>query len=821
MKGGFKKLKILFALSFIFLFFSFNLVSARELEVNYPEIFGLKPTAEKGLEVYGKYLFNLSVLIIGLVLFGSLVWGGITYLTSVGDPGKMKDARERIVSSFFGAILLLSSYWILTTINPQLAVFKLPTLETLEKKTPKVEITKFEKQTQIFYEIPLGQMLENGLWEKGRTDRLSALLTDFENFLTAPTEGFEKVSDLYKHLSVLTEDCHCEELEGICLKPKNFAIPAGCMGDPCKKVRDKIKDALDKSAEISNRLKAYKKEIKNLENAFEEEGRKYRNLEEILENCKKRELLTRAEYYQTVDMIYELGGSTKLIKSYLPSQKDDPLVFYCTKGGTIFDYPYKIPEISEEDLKKAEEVSPPGTTGKSEPLSCPGYIPIGSLLDDELTSISFETNASLDLLVYHIDKILEEITKMVEAVSECNESRCNVSCACVPNPCYEPACGNPPSRTPKCGKGKCTPPTPLHPNFCYFFCDSPCLQTVGGCHGEPCPREKLKEIPMRIKKWEEEIFNIIEEINSAIEDAKVMLGEKEGKVTLPAEGKINILEIRKMAEKCLNLSAKSLEKPEEGSFWAMLRCDLALGQRGPDGKPILSCHPNDFFCCSNKPWDESAKEFPEKAKVVPEEKVLTTSLPSVTSSPSLACDKTNYPYFGQYEKNWATEIISSPGCIPARTMRRAGCALTSLAMILANYGLKVDPLVVAKTHNELNLWVCGQGSAAGFPCTIVNKLAPGEFSCETAKNFNDVVNALKSGKSVLFGGRGHPPYLGGESENEKKQNTHYLVLTKLDKNWGEEIIYYNDPGTSRRRCGALPEDYFKNRMYKAYIIGKK
>jgi len=61
-----------------------------------------------------------------VVIFGSLIvlifliWGAIDWLTSEGDPEKVKNARNKIVHSLFGLGILAASYaiiWFLTEIN--------------------------------------------------------------------------------------------------------------------------------------------------------------------------------------------------------------------------------------------------------------------------------------------------------------------------------------------------------------------------------------------------------------------------------------------------------------------------------------------------------------------------------------------------------------------------------------------------------------------------------------------------------------------------------------------------------------------------------
>lgn len=104
--------------------------AAKQLEIEYPQIPGVPSaetpqTTETFLPNYIKYLFNFSIMIAGLVAFGSIVYGGTRYLTSAGDPSKMGDARDQIFSAAIGLVILFASYMILTTINPELVVLKL------------------------------------------------------------------------------------------------------------------------------------------------------------------------------------------------------------------------------------------------------------------------------------------------------------------------------------------------------------------------------------------------------------------------------------------------------------------------------------------------------------------------------------------------------------------------------------------------------------------------------------------------------------------------------------------------------------------------
>jgi len=109
----------------LLLFICFFSVSALDLEVKYPSMGGQVPTKETTFPDYVKYLFNFSIVVAGIIAFGVLVFAGFNILTSPDQPETVKDARTKIIGAFLGIVILLSSYLILTTINPQLSMLSL------------------------------------------------------------------------------------------------------------------------------------------------------------------------------------------------------------------------------------------------------------------------------------------------------------------------------------------------------------------------------------------------------------------------------------------------------------------------------------------------------------------------------------------------------------------------------------------------------------------------------------------------------------------------------------------------------------------------
>jgi hypothetical protein len=118
---------LLFAILTAFPLVTFSTGDCRELEVPIP---GLTSTCLPALPDYIMAIFNFSLMIIGIVVFGALIYGGFRYLTSAGNPSAMADAKDQIFSALLGLIILFSAWLILNTINPELVILGQPTKTT-------------------------------------------------------------------------------------------------------------------------------------------------------------------------------------------------------------------------------------------------------------------------------------------------------------------------------------------------------------------------------------------------------------------------------------------------------------------------------------------------------------------------------------------------------------------------------------------------------------------------------------------------------------------------------------------------------------------
>ena len=118
-------------------------LNARALEISWPSSpFGTVLTDSSSFTDLIRYFYEWGIAIGGIAVFIALLFGGFLYLTSAGDPGKLKEAKDRIFSAFIGLAILLGSWLILNTINPELVILKTP-----EANIPPMEISEISTST--------------------------------------------------------------------------------------------------------------------------------------------------------------------------------------------------------------------------------------------------------------------------------------------------------------------------------------------------------------------------------------------------------------------------------------------------------------------------------------------------------------------------------------------------------------------------------------------------------------------------------------------------------------------------------------------------
>ncbi len=82
-------------------------------------------------------IFGWALSILGIAVFMIFFYSGFLYLTAAGNTTKTTEAKSHMTNAVFGSILLLSSYLILYTINPNFVknTFNLPGIGTTSDKT--------------------------------------------------------------------------------------------------------------------------------------------------------------------------------------------------------------------------------------------------------------------------------------------------------------------------------------------------------------------------------------------------------------------------------------------------------------------------------------------------------------------------------------------------------------------------------------------------------------------------------------------------------------------------------------------------------------
>ncbi len=73
---------------------------------------------------YIKAIYDYGIMIGGILAALMLMAGGIIWLTSGGDSGKVSKAKGIIAGSITGVVILMGAYFILNTINPDLVQMK-------------------------------------------------------------------------------------------------------------------------------------------------------------------------------------------------------------------------------------------------------------------------------------------------------------------------------------------------------------------------------------------------------------------------------------------------------------------------------------------------------------------------------------------------------------------------------------------------------------------------------------------------------------------------------------------------------------------------
>ncbi len=92
------------------------------------------------LSDYLEWLYVFAISITGIAAVVTIAIGGVQYIISYGNPGKMTSAKDNITNALLGLLLAVSAWLILYTINPDLVKNGL-TIPDIERPIPSVPPT--------------------------------------------------------------------------------------------------------------------------------------------------------------------------------------------------------------------------------------------------------------------------------------------------------------------------------------------------------------------------------------------------------------------------------------------------------------------------------------------------------------------------------------------------------------------------------------------------------------------------------------------------------------------------------------------------------
>lgn len=89
-------------------------VYAQSNTIGVPQPEGMKIT-DIGLLI--SRVVSVALMVAAIAVFAFLVWGGISWITSGGDKGKVEEARNRITNALIGLAIVAAAWAIMNLIS--------------------------------------------------------------------------------------------------------------------------------------------------------------------------------------------------------------------------------------------------------------------------------------------------------------------------------------------------------------------------------------------------------------------------------------------------------------------------------------------------------------------------------------------------------------------------------------------------------------------------------------------------------------------------------------------------------------------------------
>ena len=138
------------------------------------------PGPDTELSEFIKYLFNFGIGIGGILVFIMLLYAGILWITSAGNPAAVSKAKSKILGGVAGLTLLFLSYIIIVAINPGLTLFK--------------DVPYMEPTTGIYI---IGTISGNGTEEQDKRLYQGDISGFRDNFVVNSVEFISEPDELY------------------------------------------------------------------------------------------------------------------------------------------------------------------------------------------------------------------------------------------------------------------------------------------------------------------------------------------------------------------------------------------------------------------------------------------------------------------------------------------------------------------------------------------------------------------------------------------------------------------------------------------------
>jgi len=242
MKKNFRTIIIFFSWIILFLITSGSAFGQKELETIYPQIPGATgpTTSSFPIAEYVKYIYGIALGLSGVIAFLAILREGLRYLSATDKPGNFAAVRKNIQAILGGVLILIFSYLILNTINPQLVSF------------PEISLP----------EIPPGPTVTIPPATYPNSDLLRRIATMAQE-AQSPVNAALTMSGQIK---LLTESCSCNYTASLCVcnggQPGSSCVAQYCYAGPgthpCEAVRLELEASRQSIAKTRDNLLYYR-----------------------------------------------------------------------------------------------------------------------------------------------------------------------------------------------------------------------------------------------------------------------------------------------------------------------------------------------------------------------------------------------------------------------------------------------------------------------------------------------------------------------------------------------------------------------------------